>query len=192
MKHDNASTVGWVQKAMSNDKIRRWILIAGLVGIALIFLSGFFSSGGEKPAQETPQESAATGEYTQQLEESLLEIIRAITGEEDAQVMVTLESSSRQVYAQEERKSAGNSEEQASDSTVRSQSTDDTETSYILVEDSDGSQKALSVTEISPEIRGVVVVCGKGSDAELQQNIINAVTTALQISSTRVCVVGRG
>ena len=45
MKHDNASTVGWVQKAMSNDKIRRWILIAGLVGIALIFLSGFFSSG---------------------------------------------------------------------------------------------------------------------------------------------------
>ena len=60
------------------------------------------------------------------------------------------------------------------------------------MEDSDGSQKALSVTEISPEIRGVVVVCGKGSDAELQQNIINAVTTALQISSTRVCVVGRG
>ena len=47
MKHDNASTVGWVQKAMSNDKIRRWILIAGLVGIALIFLSGFFSSGGK-------------------------------------------------------------------------------------------------------------------------------------------------
>ena len=177
MKHDNASNVGWIQKAMGNDKIRRWILIAGLVGIALIFLSGFFSSGGEPPAQETPQESAATGEYTQQLEESLLEIIRAITGEEDAQV---------------ERKSAGNSEEQASDSTVRSQSTDDTETSYILVEDSDGSQKALSVTEISPEIRGVVVVCGKGSDAELQQNIINAVTTALQISSTRVCVVGRG
>ena len=55
---------------------------------------------------------------------------------------------------QEERKSAGNSEEQASDSTIRSQSTDDTETSYILVEDSDGSQKALSVTEISPEIGG--------------------------------------
>ena len=58
MKHDNASNVGWIQKAMGNDKIRRWILIAGLVGIALIFLSGFFSSGGEPPAQETPQESA--------------------------------------------------------------------------------------------------------------------------------------
>ena len=75
---------------------------------------------------------------------------------------------------------------------MRAQSSDDSETSYILVKESDGSQKALAVTEISPEIRGVVVVCGGSSDPELQQKIIDAVTTALQISSARVCVVGRG
>ena len=130
--------------------------------------------------------------YADQLEESLLEIIRSITGEEDAQVMVTLESTARQVYATQEKKSAGSTEEQTGESTVRAQSSDDSETSYILVKESDGSQKALAVTEISPEIRGVVVVCGGSSDPELQQKIIDAVTTALQISSARVCVVGRG
>ena len=106
--------------------------------------------------------------------------------------MVTLESGTRQVYATQEKKSAGSTEEQAGQSTIRSQSNDDSETSYIIIKDSDGSQKALSVTEISPEIRGVVVVCGNSGDAKLQQDIINAVTTALQISSARVCVVGRG
>ncbi len=188
MKTDN--TAGWAQKIMGNDRLRRWVLIIGLAGIVLIFLSGFFGQNTEK--EETPKTTAASDEYAHQLEESLLEIIRAITGEEDAQVMVTLESGARQVYATEEKKSAGSTEEQTGQSTIRSQSNDDSETNYILIKDSDGSQKALSVTEISPEIRGVVVVCGNSDDAKLQQDIINAVTTALQISSARVCVVGRG
>ena len=189
MKTDN--TAGWIQKAMGSDPIRRAILIAGLAGIALLFLSGFFGQNTEK-GDEAPAEAVTSDAYADQLEESLLEIIRSITGEEDAQVMVTLESTARQVYATQEKKSAGSTEEQTSESTVRAQSSDDSETSYILVKESDGSQKALAVTEISPEIRGVVVVCGGSSDPELQQKIIDAVTTALQISSARVCVVGRG
>ena len=146
----------------------------------------------EKSGKEEVPQTVSTEDYAHQLEESLLEIVRAITGEDDAQVMVTLESSSRQVYAQEEKKSAGNTQEQSDQSTIRSQSTDDQETSYILVKEADGSQKALAVTEISPEVRGVVVVCGNSENVELQQSIIDAVTTALQISSTRVCVVGKG
>ena len=187
MKTDN--TAGWVQKVMENDRIRRWILILGIAGILLIFLSGLF---GQKSGKEEVPQTVSTEDYAHQLEESLLEIVRAITGEDDAQVMVTLESSSRQVYAQEENKSAGNTQEQSDQSTIRSQSTDDQETSYILVKEADGSQKALAVTEISPEVRGVVVVCGNSENVELQQSIIDAVTTALQISSTRVCVVGKG
>ena len=137
-----------------------------MAGILLIFLSGLF---GQKSGKEEVPQTVSTEDYAHQLEESLLEIVRAITGEDDAQVMVTLESSSRQVYAQEEKKSAGNTQEQSDQSTIRSQS-----------------------TEISPEVRGVVVVCGNSENVELQQSIIDAVTTALQISSTRVCVVGKG
>lgn len=189
VKNEHAG--GWLQKAAQSDNVRRWILILGLAGIALIFLSGFFGQKENTESTEIP-DAYSSEQYAQQLEENLLEIVRAITGEEDAQVMVTLESGARQVYATEEKRSAGNSEEQSNESTVRTQSNDDTETNYIIVKDSDGSQRALAVTEISPEIRGVVVVCGSSGDAELQQQIIDAVTTALQISSARVCVVSHG
>ena len=50
----------------------------------------------------------------------------------------------------------------------------------------------VDVPEDSLPVRGVVVVCGNSENVELQQSIIDAVTTALQISSTRVCVVGKG
>ena len=189
MKTDN--TAGWIQKLAGNYRARRWILILGIAGIALLFLSGFFGQNTEKE-EGTEKTVVSSDAYAHQLEQNLLEIIRAITGEEDAQVMVTLESGAQQVYATEEKQSAGSTQEQSDNSTVRSESSDDRETSYILVKGSDGSQKALSVTELSPQVRGVVVVCGNGKDPQLEQDIINAVTTALQISSTRVCVVGRG
>ena len=61
MKHDNASNVGWIQKAMGNDKIRRWILIAGLVGIALIFLSAFSVPAGNHRHKRRPRSPLPPG-----------------------------------------------------------------------------------------------------------------------------------
>ena len=63
------------------------------------------------------------------------------------------------------------------------------ETKYILVRDADGSEQALAVMEVEPVVKGVIIVCQGGNNPTVQQNIINAVTTALDISSARVCVV---
>ena len=43
--------------------------------------------------------------------------------------------------------------------------------------------------EVEPVVKGVIIVCQGGNNPTVQQNIINAVTTALDISSARVCVV---
>ena len=61
---------------------------------------------------------------------------------------------------------------------------------YILVKAADGSQKPLIVTKTEPEIRGVVVVSRGGSDPKMREKIVEAVKTALDLSSTQVCVVG--
>ena len=66
----------------------------------------------------------------------------------------------------------------------------DKEQNYIIIEDSDGGQKALVVTTLSPTVRGVVVVSKYANDEAVSESIINAVTTALNISNRKVCVVG--
>ena len=60
---------------------------------------------------------------------------------------------------------------------------------YFSVRGSDGSEQALPLTELQPVIRGVVVVCPGGGDPAVAERITQAVTTALDISSARVCVV---
>ena len=63
------------------------------------------------------------------------------------------------------------------------------ETNYIIVEDADGAQKALAVTQVQPVVKGVVIVCEGGDNPSVQQRVTDAVTTALNLSSARVCVV---
>ena len=47
------------------------------------------------------------------------------------------------------------------------------------------------VKRIYPEITGVSIVCEGGDRAEIQAKLIKAVSTALGISSNRICIVGK-
>ena len=75
------------------DRWKNLIIIGGLIGIALIFLSSYFpsGSGGSGSAEETLDKISAQ-EYTSQLEENLIQIISHIDGAGEAKVMITLET----------------------------------------------------------------------------------------------------
>ena len=76
-----------------SDKGRRGMLIIGLIGIGMIFLSGVFSNvrvSGITASQSIPILTAQ--EHAKQLEMRLTEIIRQIEGVGNCSVMVTLES----------------------------------------------------------------------------------------------------
>ena len=62
------------------------------------------------------------------------------------------------------------------------------ETKYIKIKDENGAEKALSVTQIQPTVKGVVIVCNGGDNPVVQKKIIDAVKTALNITSKRVYV----
>ena len=172
---------GFFGQLLENPRARRWILLAGVLGILLIFLSGFFSGGGkEEAAENTGDEAAQTSAaYAAGLEESLAALISSMEGAGDAQVLVTLDRSSEQIYATEERSS----------NRVQSEAEDgENETTYFSVRGSDGSEQALPLLELQPVVRGVVVVCPGGGDPAVRERITQAVTTALDVSSARVCV----
>ena len=180
---------GTVKKLFSSklkgDKGRRLLIIAGIAGIALIFLSDFWPSGGS--TQTAAATEATNAEYAEQLEKKLSVLIGNISGVGKSEIMVTLENGVEYVYANEERKTTDKTED-ISDSTQRVQQSNDVEQNVITVDDADGGKKALVRTQIEPQVKGVVVVCEGGDQELVQQRVTNAVTTALNITSKRVCV----
>ncbi|MCI9272821.1 MAG: stage III sporulation protein AG [Clostridiales bacterium] len=175
---------------LGGDKFKNIIIVAGLIGIALIFLSSFVKipSSQEKQEQQ-PRVVMTADEYAGQLEASLTDLISSIQGAGTAKVMVTLENGVETKYATEQKTNSEFSEEKTNGETTRSQQIGDSEIKYITVRDANGAERALAVTEIQPTVKGVVVVCSGGENPVVQQRIIDAVTTALNVSSKRVCVI---
>lgn len=190
-KQNAQSAKGVFQKIADNDKIMKIIIIVGLIGIVLIFISGFFKNTGSKAvsAASSVPSSISTEEYTKQLETGLTQMVTGIEGVGNAKVMVTLEKGVEQVYATEGKKSTQTTQDKSVSTTTKNQENNQDETSYIIVKDADGAQRALSVTEVQPIVKGVVVVCDGGNNPTVQKNVMDAVTTALNISSARVCVI---
>ena len=104
-------------------------------------------------------------------------------------MLVTIEKSSEQVYATEEKTSTQTQQDKNTSSTTKNQSNNSNETKYLVIKNSDGTQQPIAVTEVQPIVKGVVVVCDGGNNPMIQQKVIQAVTTALDITSTRVCVI---
>ena len=156
--------------------------LLGVCGIALLFLSSWLE-GREEPFQPQ-QEAEWDGETSRrQLEEDLARVVRAITGEEDPEVLVTLEDTGENVYAADQ---AWNTQEGGAQNSREEEST------YILLKDRDGGQSALPVTQRQPEVRGVVIVSSRAGDPAVREQLTQAAVTALDISSARVLVTGGG
>ena len=165
----------------------------GLIGICLLIAAAVIFMPEQESTVETtePAETTVTAEsYAAAVSAQVQEMVSAITGEANPHVTVTLRSMGETVYATEDRQSERNAQEYAGDTVNKTQTDGDTEKTYILVQAADGSEKPLVVTQTQPEIRGVVIVSRDGGNAQTREKILQAVKTALDLSSTQVCVTG--
>ncbi len=164
-------------------KGKNWLFIAGILGIVLIGVSGLLPKADKtKSTQAQTAARLSAEEFTQKTEEKLADIVRSIEGAGECRVMVTLENGVEYVYATQEKI---NTDRQEDDGRISQR--DDSDKSIIVVDTEDGKQ-GLLVTEIQPTVKGVVVVCEGGDQPLVQQRIVNTITTALNLSSKRVCV----
>lgn len=158
-----------------------------LVGAALMV----FSNITVKSGFESRGENAVSAEnYCDVTEQRLEQILSQVEGVGRAQVMVTLENGIEYRYAADEKQSGDSvfTYASGSDSPSKVQEKEDREQSYILI-GSSGDRRPLVVTELSPRVRGVVVVCDGAKNPVIRQRVSQAVTTALGISSIQVCVI---
>ncbi len=173
----------WKDKWQSAFAKPKGLLIAGLAGILLIFVSTLLPSGSSRKADSG---GFSTAEYQQSLEDSVRSLVREITGDRHSTVVVTLDSGERYVYA--DSASASLSENANNGSTVQTNSS--STHSYITVRNESGGEAALPVTVYMPQIRGVAIVCDGGNDPAVSEQVTNAVTAALHITNSRVYITG--
>ena len=78
-----------------SGRLRNIILIAGALGIALIFLSGFLSNDRQKSADG---EGFSSSSYSERITERLESLISDIEGAGKTRVLLTMENSAEYVY----------------------------------------------------------------------------------------------
>ena len=168
-------------KVFSKIKNPKTLVLIGVLGIALIFLSSFFNTS-KKDTDKKSVNDVKYFEYQEKLENDVLKIVKEISGDKKASVVITFENGIKYSYADTTEKSSSNKNE--------SNNTEIKE-GYITVKTSDGGEQALLITEEMPEVRGVAIVCLGGDDENINFKIQNTVMAALNITSNRVYICGR-
>ncbi len=181
------------QRLAENDTYRKVVVGAGILGILLIVISGSFKSCSTQPSaaasSSAPETVISAEECEKQLEDKLTGIISQINGAGNVRVMVTLEQTTQDVYAAQEKSNDEETNDGPESGTGKQEKSNSNETNYLVVKDENGTERAVRVTEIQPLVKGVVVVCDGGGDPKVQQDITTAVMTAMNITSVRVCVI---
>lgn len=141
-------------------KHKNKIVIASIaiLGILLIIL-GSINTNKER------KEEFKYEEYTENLEKKIEKFLLNVDGINKVEVIVTLDTSSEQVYAQ-------------------NQSNYD----FITI-DSKNGESPVNITEIYPTVRGVAVACTNGSNPTVKMEVTKLISSYLGISSNRIEIV---
>lgn len=174
-----------LSKLIKDDKIKKLVIALCIGGIALIFLSTFLggkTSAGDNSSDSTldTQRYTNLSEYKTAIENDLSKIISKIEGVGSTEVFLTLDNSSENVYAVNQKQSSKSSSSDGGDESL--------DTEYFSLRKSDGSETGMLLKVIEPDVRGVLVVCNGGDNSMIKERVLEAVTKALNISSARVCI----
>lgn len=152
-----------------------------LAGIGALVLSEAVTPSEQTSAPETTTSysSEDISGYAYELEERLTSIISRIDGVGETKVMVTLESSSEDIYLHNF--DYGENVEPSGKSNIEQRD------EYVIVEDKNG-EKGIVVRVAQPKVRGVAVVCKGGGSQVVKSRITETVTALLDISAARVSV----
>ena len=163
----------------SPDKMR-FAVVLGAVGILLIMLSEILPD--RKPDKQNDNtettETDEADDFRKQTEQQLKELLEQIDGVGECEIMVSVEGTTEYVYAEKISRYTDEDTDRKSDKL---------DEDVVLVENN-GSKQALVRKVIRPQVSGVVIVCEGGGDIKVNERVLRAVSTALNISSGRVYV----
>ena len=178
-----------IKKSLLKNPVKVLLPIC-IIGVITAVVPGLLGNT-LKTDQQPVKKEDSTQDYVNKTEERLKDIVTKISGDDTPQVMVTLESGIEYVYARQTKSDSGTVENKNGETELKTEQNDKAEESLIIVTAEDGTETPLVVTEIMPEVKGVVISCAGGNDENVKAAVSDAVCTALDISDKRVCVIGK-
>ena len=158
-------------------KKQKIILTAGIAAIAVIMMSGVFTTNKETVQNYAQQYDIE--EYRANLESRLADIISHIDGAGDTGVMITIDSGKEYIYAQ----NMSVDESSDSDSAKHSQ-----ENKYYTVKSQTNGEEPILIRESEPRVRGVIVVCEGAGNSAVRETIKTAVASIFNIAENKISV----
>ncbi len=191
-KNKTASAVEKItSRFLPGDRVLAIIVILGLIGILLIFISTYIkpSSYGSRAETEESEELTADEleKYRSALSEELGNMLASMNGVGRTKVMITIGGTARNVYATDTDVNGRETSRKSGDDENGDRQSNEKKT-CIVIRQRDGSEKALSVGQLMPEIKGVLVVCDGGDDEDVRKRVTDAVKAALDIGDRHICV----
>lgn len=158
------------------DKLKenKTVLITafGAVGLLLIMISTVLPDKEHSVPPAEISETADNESYRTETESRLKEFLEKIDGAGDVEVYLTVGSSEKYVYASEGKK-------------VKTDNKTEEENKYVIF----GSEKEpLIETVKTPEITGAVIACTGGGSPVVEERIYKAVSSALDIPTSKIYV----
>ena len=150
-------------------KGKLWLLVGCVVaGVFLLLMgNGLGEKREETASEESPYETAADlAAYQKALESELEALCESVAGVSQADVMVTLGSGRRVVYATDH-------------------------TGAVETTGTGSAKEPIYRTVQPPTVEGVGVVCKGGDNPHLQKALTDLISTTLGITTNRVCIAGK-
>lgn len=168
-----------LKSVFSGNNLKNLIIFAGILGIALIFISSFMNKNGEESEPPITETETTAEDYAKKLEEDLENIISDISGAGKTNILITIDREIESVYQTD------------TDTTTKTDSESSqysNKSSTVLIRGKNSTEEPIKITEIMPKIKGVLVVCEGADSSVVKQNIIESVRTVLGVASSRVSV----
>ncbi|WP_442601221.1 stage III sporulation protein AG [Paenibacillus sp. KN14-4R] len=184
-----------------------WLILAGLLGAALMIMNSFLSVTPVPPASIGPRaspsnESTTTfangsgkeiskfGDLEEVSAKRLKEILQKIVGVGDVEVHVEIESTEEIVVDKNYQDSQENTNERDAGGANRNIS-QVTRKGEVVLYQVEGNQHPLVLKSIKPKVRGVIIVARGAEDLTVKRMILEAVERGLDVPAHRISVLPR-
>lgn len=163
-------------------------MIAVVVLGVMLLLGGDVFLGGkdEKKAQDETETVLEKKDYLSELEDKTKKILSQVTGAGKVDVMITLHSGSETVFAQENKKSTSETEENAPEGDSRGILSETEENSVVTINNGDGSTSPVVIKELTAEIAGIVIVAEGGDNIVVKDSLIRAAQALFNVPANKV------
>lgn len=177
-----------ISASVKKMKKEHWI-ICGVIGLLLLVISmpvrksSTQNSAGE---QTVIMETAAEEGIREECERQLEEVLGQVAGVGKVKVAISMESTGQRIvekdYSEDTQESESSGDSKSSSHSVS------TGEQTVFEEDGSGKQTPYVISEVYPEIRGVLVVAEGGGNAEIIQQINEAVMALFHVEAHKIKV----